>query len=241
VLTTCHQCNQAKDRPCNNCSRRYPPVACVYEGIRSARLLQSSQYGNCWRILTKPRKLSKYKETIIELGVTLPKIEESEASSSEVLATVEESKPDISDKVSSGAPNLQLLTHNSRKSRWAEPVWWAEPVAPAEDEPQSPDGASDISPSIRILQYYPFSDHFRKSYYGVPKMRVGSAALEPLHSLPIETSMRHAPLLPFCMSHHHFLDYKSDKPQSSKDWLLTSHRSMAKNHLQHSETNGCHC
>lgn len=24
------RCNQAKDRPCNNCSRRYPPVVCTY-------------------------------------------------------------------------------------------------------------------------------------------------------------------------------------------------------------------
>ncbi|KAG9242593.1 hypothetical protein BJ878DRAFT_162726 [Calycina marina] len=25
------KCNQAKDRPCNNCARRYPPVACIYD------------------------------------------------------------------------------------------------------------------------------------------------------------------------------------------------------------------
>ena len=28
------KCNQAKDRPCNNCARRYPPVVCTYEGYR---------------------------------------------------------------------------------------------------------------------------------------------------------------------------------------------------------------
>lgn len=28
------QCNQAKDRPCNNCARRYPPVVCTYESSR---------------------------------------------------------------------------------------------------------------------------------------------------------------------------------------------------------------
>lgn len=30
------KCNQAKDRPCNNCSRRYPPVKCTYQNSRSA-------------------------------------------------------------------------------------------------------------------------------------------------------------------------------------------------------------
>jgi len=32
---TCEKCNQAKDRPCNNCARRYPPVVCTYESSRS--------------------------------------------------------------------------------------------------------------------------------------------------------------------------------------------------------------
>ncbi|KAH7420038.1 hypothetical protein BKA64DRAFT_652241 [Cadophora sp. MPI-SDFR-AT-0126] len=29
------RCNQAKDRPCNNCARRYPPVICTYESSSS--------------------------------------------------------------------------------------------------------------------------------------------------------------------------------------------------------------
>ncbi|OWP05099.1 hypothetical protein B2J93_8312 [Marssonina coronariae] len=29
------KCNQAKDRPCSNCSRRYPPVTCTYESSSS--------------------------------------------------------------------------------------------------------------------------------------------------------------------------------------------------------------
>ncbi|CZS87909.1 uncharacterized protein RCO7_00910 [Rhynchosporium graminicola] len=29
------RCNQAKDRPCNNCARRYPPVICEYGGSSS--------------------------------------------------------------------------------------------------------------------------------------------------------------------------------------------------------------
>ena len=36
------QCNQAKDRPCNNCARRYPPVACTYDSARYASLLPIS-------------------------------------------------------------------------------------------------------------------------------------------------------------------------------------------------------
>ncbi|KAE8453971.1 hypothetical protein EG329_007747 [Mollisiaceae sp. DMI_Dod_QoI] len=34
------RCNQAKDRPCNNCARRYPPVNCVYENASPSPLDQ---------------------------------------------------------------------------------------------------------------------------------------------------------------------------------------------------------
>jgi hypothetical protein len=71
-------------------------------------------------------------------------------------------------------------------------------VSHEDDETPSPDGADDIAANIRALQYYPYSEHFRKSYYGVPKMHVGSVALEPLNSLPIDVSVRNAQLLHFC-------------------------------------------
>ena len=39
------QCNQAKDRPCNNCARRYPPVACTYDSSR-LKLPKCSSYSS---------------------------------------------------------------------------------------------------------------------------------------------------------------------------------------------------
>jgi hypothetical protein len=40
-VLTFFQCNQAKDRPCNNCARRYPPVACTYDSGSSRYVLRT--------------------------------------------------------------------------------------------------------------------------------------------------------------------------------------------------------
>jgi hypothetical protein len=41
LMNRLFQCNKAKDWPCNNCVRRYPPVECVYTDARYATLLIS--------------------------------------------------------------------------------------------------------------------------------------------------------------------------------------------------------
>lgn len=38
------QCNQTKDRPCSNCARRYPPVACTYL-VHESGSPRTSRYG----------------------------------------------------------------------------------------------------------------------------------------------------------------------------------------------------
>jgi hypothetical protein len=129
-----------------------------------------------------------------------PKIEPSEAESSNILATIEESGSQSSDDSLNRKPVLQLTTNDS-KPNW--PFYYGGStgfVSHEDDETPSPVGADDISPNIRALQYYPYSEHFKSSYYGVSKMHVGNVALEPLHSLPIDVSIRNAQLLHFCQS-----------------------------------------
>jgi hypothetical protein len=151
------------------------------------------------RILTTCRKLSKSKEKVPEADVQ-PKLEPHDAESSSILATIQESDSQSPDDSLNRKPVLQLVTNDS------QPTWsfsYAGPISftPHEDDesPTSPVG-NDISPNIRALQYYPYSEHIRKSYYGMSKMQVGSVALEPLHSLPFDPSLRNAQLLHFCKS-----------------------------------------
>jgi hypothetical protein len=128
-----------------------------------------------------------------------PKIEPPEAESSEILATIQESDNYASDNYLDRKPVLQLITNDSKPSR---PISHGGSIGllPYEDDesPTSPVGSNDISPNIRALQYYPYREHFKKSYYGVTKMHVGSVALSPLHFLPFDPSIRNAQLLHFC-------------------------------------------
>ena len=45
LLTLPSQCNQTKDRPCSNCARRYPPVACTYLSHESSSA-KGSRFGS---------------------------------------------------------------------------------------------------------------------------------------------------------------------------------------------------
>jgi hypothetical protein len=127
-----------------------------------------------------------------------PKIEEPEAEGSHILADIPESGSHTPDDSPNQKPVLQLITNNSRSS---SPIsYWPIGLISHEDEdsPTSPDSSTDIAPNIRVLQYYPYRENLRRSYYGVTKMHVGSVALEPMHALPFEPSIRNAQLLHFC-------------------------------------------
>jgi hypothetical protein len=134
---------------------------------------------------------------VVGLGVQ-PKIEPSEAESSNILATIQESGSQ--DESLNRKPILQLITNDSKLNWPFSYGGLTGLVLHEDDETPSPVGVDDIAPNIRALQYYPYSEHFKKSYYGVSKMHVGSAALEPLNSLPIDVSIRNAQLLHFCES-----------------------------------------
>jgi hypothetical protein len=147
-------------------------------------------------MLTRVRKFPKSKEKA--LGVQ-PKIEEPEAAGSNILATIPESGSQSSDDSFNQKPVLQLITHDTTPNSPFSYGWPIGLFSYEDDEsPTSPVGPEDISPNIRALQYYPFREHIRKSYHGVSKMHVGSVALEPMHALPFEPSLRNAQLLHFC-------------------------------------------
>jgi hypothetical protein len=52
-----------------------------------------------------------------------------------------------------------------------------------------------INPDSR---YYPYPEFSQNSYYGIMKAHFGDAAIQSLHSLPLEASRRNAELLHFC-------------------------------------------
>lgn len=143
------------------------------------------------------RKLSKSKEKVPESDVQ-PKIEPYDGETSSILATIQESDSHSSEDFLNRKPLLQLVTTDS-KPAWPFSYDGINPFTPHEDDesPTSPVG-NDIAPNIRALQYYPYSEHIRKSYYGLSKMHVGSVALENLHYLPYDPSLRSAQLLHFC-------------------------------------------
>lgn len=168
-----------------------------------------------------------------------PKIEPCEAESSNILATIQESGSQ--DESLNRRPVLQLITNDS-KPNWPFSYGGSTgSVSHEDDETPSPDGADDIAANIRALQYYPYSEHFRKSYYGVPKMHVGSVALEPLNSLPIDVSVRNAQLLHFCESLPKSQNVPfTDEFKSSKGWLLSCRRLTVMIPQLASMRNGCH-
>jgi hypothetical protein len=146
---------------------------------------------------------------VIELDVQ-PKVEESEAESSSILATIQELDSKSSDDSLNRKPVLQLITKYSNPN-WPFSYGGSKGfMSPEDDETPSPIGPNDISPNIRALQYYPFSEHFKKSYYGMSKMHVGSVALEPLNSLPIDVSFRNAQLLHFCKCYTKYQNFNTD-------------------------------
>ena len=131
------------------------------------------------------RKLSQYKEKVIGLDATKTKSEASEAGSSEVLAAIDRSRSSNSSTALFGNYQLELASRPTS--------------APPDKTESQPLNASirDIAPAVRFGRYYSFPD-LMNSYNGITKRYVGSALIEPLHSLPIEATRRNAEHLHFC-------------------------------------------
>ena len=132
------------------------------------------------------RKLSQYKEKVIGLDATKTKSEASEAGSSEVLAAIDRSRSSNSGTSLFGNYQLELASRPAS--------------APPDKTESQPLYASirDIAPAVRFGRYYSFPEPLMNSYNGITKMSVGSALIEPLHSLPIEATRRNAEHFHFC-------------------------------------------
>jgi hypothetical protein len=132
------------------------------------------------------RKPSKYKEKVIGLDATKTKLEASEAGGSELLAAIDRSRSSNSSTPLFGNYQLELASRPTS-------------AAPDKTESQPLDASiRDIAPAVRFGRYYSFPEHLMNSYNGITKMSVGSALIEPLHSLPIEATRRNAEHFHFC-------------------------------------------
>jgi hypothetical protein len=123
---------------------------------------------------------------VIGLDATKTKSEASGAAASEVLATIDRSSSSNSSMPLFGNYQLELVSRPTFAS-------------PDETESQLLDASiRDIAPAVRFGRYYSFPEHLMNSYNGITKMSVGSALIEPLHSLPIEATRRNAEHFRFC-------------------------------------------
>ncbi|CZR64612.1 uncharacterized protein PAC_14510 [Phialocephala subalpina] len=176
------KCNQAKERPCNNCSRRYPPVPCVYEIFKKA---------------------TKFKEAVIELEVPELKKEDIETGRSKTLALAtlhEENEPrGNAPFYGTRHPSLPLPTRTSSSVSWHQGYQeLSKDPKPLDSGPILVHAAHvwDISPAFRIGRYFAYPELVRQQYEysDIPS---GGVAIEPLVSLPVEPSRRNAELFHF--------------------------------------------
>jgi hypothetical protein len=157
-------------------------------------------------------KATKYRGSVIELAINLPKVEESEGECSVFDSTRESSI---------GVPFgtvLQLQSRTSSRSSWTSLQDVCGSVSPDTKDSESA-SAWDISPAIREGRFYSYPEDYQQpNDFTVP---AGGVALEPLFSLPIEASKRNAKLFHFCWwPAPHILD-RTDTLQSFRDYLHT--------------------
>lgn len=180
--TSCTECRRRKQKCnrailCNNCQRRYPPVPCVYEVLKKA---------------------TKFKEAVIELEVPGPKREESEAGSSKTLVPIYEEREicGTTPLYVARHPSLPLPTRTpSSASRHEGYRELGKDPKPSDFAVHTP-YVWDISPAFRIGHYFTYPELFDPEY-GYSEIPSGGVAIEPLASLPVESSRRNAELFHF--------------------------------------------
>ncbi|PVH69501.1 hypothetical protein DL98DRAFT_661640 [Cadophora sp. DSE1049] len=173
------KCNQAKDKPCNNCARRYPPVPCTYGSFR---------------------KTSKYKESIIDLKVIETKLEESESDDSGFSSPIYEIESPLDQVFQHGLPQAQTQRENSSSDQTVPLGFHDFPVKsvpPDEDEIRDEDTSSEDVVVARSGQYNPEPKSHSRSEYERTSMDGGGVAMELLEVLPIEYNVRNARLFKF--------------------------------------------
>ena len=192
------KCNQAKDKACNNCSRRYPPVPCVYETFRWVNPICKF----ATKILISTRKGAKHKGSTVELKGPEPKIEEVETSlpRTPFLGPLHE-ETDFQGSIASP---------KNRHPIWQIPIRspsnWQEGYRDLGKDGKPPDPndevfyslpVTDISSHFRTGRFCAYPQLFHPQYVD-PKVPVGGVDTNPLVSLPIEPSRKNAELYHFC-------------------------------------------
>ncbi|KAH7411373.1 hypothetical protein BKA64DRAFT_704478 [Cadophora sp. MPI-SDFR-AT-0126] len=173
------KCNQAKDKPCNNCARRYPPVPCTYDSFR---------------------RTSKYKESIIDLKVTEAKLEESESDDSELLSPIYEIESPFDRITQNGLPPAQTQGGYSRFDPTVSLGFHGVPVgsvSPDEDGIRDEAWSRQDAVVVRSGQYKPEPKSYRRSEYERISIDGGGVAMDLLEVLPIESTGRNAQLFKF--------------------------------------------
>ncbi|RDW84843.1 hypothetical protein BP6252_02433 [Coleophoma cylindrospora] len=185
------KCNQARDKPCNNCLRRYPPVECVYEATK------------------KPS--NKYPETVIQFDGTSneepPLVEDADSVGfSQVSPT--EMHGDGHFRVQIHNPKLNALERSSSQGclaaehqAVASQAFWGTSTSPPVSRRRlefKKGCASDIATVVYNYrgptQYLDGPDHCTESYWGILENYIGCKGVEPLRALPIKASRRNAEL-----------------------------------------------
>ncbi|KUJ06793.1 uncharacterized protein LY89DRAFT_678374 [Mollisia scopiformis] len=148
-------------------------------------------------------KSKKYKETVIELDVAGPKVEDVEAGRSKALALAtlheEPNSRNTTPFYVAQHPTLQSPTSPLSRANWYEV--YREPGK--DPKPPDPSDVSilgfyplDISSYIRNGRFTSFPELF-ESHYVHAVIPSGGVALGPLESLPVEPSRRNAELFHF--------------------------------------------
>lgn len=196
------KCSQG--RPCNNCSRRYPPVVCAYESIRYD-VKYSSAYSR--EILIFSRRLAKDKENVVNYELSI-QAENFDAGSSELLAITRPSPYATSPLY---GPYLQVpyahSSTSSRSSSVSSSVGSSVGSHTIPEEPDPPDkfnpeprneSVPDIGPAILSGNFYPYPESLQSPYRTGETLSPGGVALSPLQYLPIENTKRNSELFNFC-------------------------------------------
>ena len=157
----------------------------------------------CSRSVLTWSSKSKYRETVFELNGRESKTEEEDDSS---ISAVETFNP-------YGTANLLLdiplhgayhRRHASRTSSVSEDGRTTAPYSrgstfeiPILGDDESGHEKAKSHVDLRS-PYFPFPEDCQNSYFGIMSSYVGSSAVEPLHSLPIEATRRNAELFHMC-------------------------------------------
>ena len=220
LLTLQPQCNQTKDRPCSNCARRYPPVACTYLSHESSSA-KGSRFGSLRAyavksmfVLTPPGRRGSPSEHS-DRGRITPKMDEhmanetiqrGSASPYESLAGAQEypslpleQQPTYPNSPEIYYPSLQPVNYSPQTQFAGSPTFYP---AATNGGYLSPQSATTASSGHTYSSYYsPVSTTQSNWSPAVAESRdfIGlSGTYDQINDLPLEPSSLNADLFQFC-------------------------------------------